>query len=189
MKKIIFRILVSSVLTCSLFASEIVIKSTGQTKSYNTKGSEVTNGSLKDDGYYQKGKKAYYSRDNKKELVVDHITGLMWQDDERAARVKLPWFSSSGVSAAAYCLDLEHAGYEDWYLPSIEELDSIVDRNKVNGIDEKYFKHVILGSYWSSTRHAQYNTTAWAVNFYLAGMHTQLSKNNKFFIRCVRELK
>jgi len=52
---------------------EGVLKKTGQTKSYDKDGNEVTDGSLKDDGYYQKGVDPSYTRDDVKEIVIDHI--------------------------------------------------------------------------------------------------------------------
>ncbi len=63
-------------------------KKTGQTKSYDTDGNEVTDGSIKDDGFYQKGVDPSYTRDDVKEIVIDHITGLQWQDDAEANSTK-----------------------------------------------------------------------------------------------------
>jgi len=65
----------------SAVATSTQVKKTGQTKSYDTDGNEVTDGSIKDDGYYQKGVTPSYTRDDTTEIVTDHITGLQWQDN------------------------------------------------------------------------------------------------------------
>lgn len=91
---------------------------TGQTRSYGVRGELITNGSLKDDGYYKKGLGRSYSRNNN--IVTDKITGLQWQDDARAKSVKLAY--KNGIK---YCSDLILDGYDDWRLPDIIELNSI----------------------------------------------------------------
>lgn len=58
--------------------------------------------------------------DNGDGTISDYATGLMWQKaDDGTAR---DWQSS-----IEYCENLELAGYDDWHLPNIKELQSIVD--------------------------------------------------------------
>lgn len=61
--------------------------------------------------------------DNNDGTVSDKATALMWQkaDDD----VALDW-----KSALEYAASSELAGYSDWRLPSIKELQSIVDYNR-----------------------------------------------------------
>jgi len=54
------------------------------------------------------------------EIITDTKTGLMWQK-ETAPRT-YTW-----QEAVEYCKNLTLAGYDDWRLPTIEELFSIVD--------------------------------------------------------------
>lgn len=61
--------------------------------------------------------------DNNDGTVYDEATGLMWQKSD--AGVALDW-----KSALEYAESSELAGYSDWRLPSIKELQSIVDYNR-----------------------------------------------------------
>ena len=65
--------------------------------------------------------------------ITDLCTGLMWQ--QRTADVtgdgkiddtdQVPWCES-----LAYCKDLNHAGYNDWRLPNVRELESLLDYSR-----------------------------------------------------------
>jgi len=58
--------------------------------------------------------------DNYDGTITDNATGLMWaQDDDSLA---LDW-----ENALAYAENSELAGYSDWYLPDVKELQGIVD--------------------------------------------------------------
>jgi uncharacterized protein DUF1566 len=54
---------------------------------------------------------------------VDPSTGLMWAGRDNFGN-DLNWHQ-----AAKYCLDLRLAGYTDWRLPTIGELEGIYDRS------------------------------------------------------------
>jgi hypothetical protein len=62
-------------------------------------------------------------RDNGNGTVTDLNTGLMWQ--------KTPDFVKRALSEAeSYADSLSLAGYNDWRLPNVKELQSIVDYNR-----------------------------------------------------------
>ena len=62
--------------------------------------------------------------DNDDGTITDKATGLMWaQDDSRAA---MDW-----GAALAYAENSTQAGYDDWRLPNVKELQSIVDYSGV----------------------------------------------------------
>ena len=64
-------------------------------------------------------------RDNGDQTVTDDATGLMWQKangEESAGDYQFDW-----PSALTYCEGLALAGHEDWRLPDVKELQSIVD--------------------------------------------------------------
>lgn len=58
--------------------------------------------------------------DNNDATVTDEATGLMWSQDDSG--VGMDW-----EDALAYAEDAELAGHDDWRLPNIKELQSIVD--------------------------------------------------------------
>jgi len=187
---------------------ESTLKKTGQTKSYDENGTEVTDGSIKDDGYYQTGVDLSYTRDDTKEVVTDHITGLMWQDDADANTTTKPWLTqtnydictgsngqtqdtskctdTSGDTAATYCADLTRGDYSDCRLPTIDELMYIADRSKrYPAIDTAYFQNVASRYYWSSTTVVDYEYFAWNVSFY-NGYDNWRNKSSSYYVRCVR---
>jgi len=156
---------------CRSSQNTIVVKKTGQTKSYDSSGNEVMDGSLKDDGYYQKGITPNYTRDSTKEIVTDHVTGLMWQDDEAAASVKKPWVTqehynaadhsnTTGDTAMTYCSELSLGGYEDWRLPERKELQSLLDYGQSIPSINHTFKNTGTYLYWTSTISSPYNKNA-----------------------------
>jgi len=113
-----------------------LLKKTGQTTSYYAG----------DDGYYQTGVTPSYTRDDSKEIVTDNITGLMWQDNSEAKTLLLTW-----QGAMDYCDGLTLGEYNDWRLPAVEELESIVDYGRSYLVINQAFVNVEDHWYWSST--------------------------------------
>jgi len=181
------------------------LKKTGQTKSYDQDGNEVTDGSVKDDGYYQAGVDFNYTRDPGTGIVTDHVTGLEWQDD--ADPVSKPWltqenydkctgnngqtqsdsacYDTSGDTAATYCADLTLGGYSNWRLPTAKELDSIVDYGRYYPSIDPVFQHTATDRYWSSSTYEGYRDGAWDVYFYDGDRYTD-GKDYSDYVRCVR---
>lgn len=84
----------------------------------------------------------------KGDTVLDRATGLTWQraDDGRTRN----W-----QQALAYCAGLHLGGLEDWRLPNVKELESIVDYSRhAPALDEHYLEMSDpKGWFWSSTTH------------------------------------
>jgi hypothetical protein len=179
----------------------IGIKKTGQIKSYNEDGEEIDDGSIRDDGFYQKGVTPLYSRDESNGTVTDHITGLMWQDNTEVYR---SWLNeenylicredsqssackdTSGDTAMTYCDDLNLSGYSDWRLPNIRELQSIVDYHMEKPALPYIFRYRRAGYFWSSNSVVGHESYGWMVSFEYGDANGYL-KNGQLFIRCVRD--
>jgi hypothetical protein len=84
--------------------------------------------------------------DNGDGTISDLATGLMWMQQDSGKG--LDWESS-----LAYAENLEFAGYDDWKLPNIKELQSIVDYSGVYpAINPEFFKVSDKDAYfWTST--------------------------------------
>ena len=115
------------------------------------------------------------------DVVTDSKTGLAWQDD--AIGSQMSW-----QSAIDYCEALTLDTYEDWRMPNINELKSIVDRSKREPAIVDGFENIGTNSsyrYWSSTSFVFGENVAWFVNFY-RGNVDWLPKHYNFCVRCVR---
>ena len=65
-------------------------------------------------------------------MVVDHNTGLQWQQTTPAGLFSLD-------EAINYCADLTYGGYNDWRLPAQNELFTIADNRSGSVLYEEYF--------------------------------------------------
>jgi len=116
--------------------------------------------------------------DNGDGTVTDANTGLMWQQREAGT---MHW-----EGALTYCEGLSLAGYSDWRLPNIKELESITDDSLYDpAIDTNYFPEAHASYYWSSTAGAGPTSGAWGVGFY-GGIVSSYLKSNTYYVRCVR---
>lgn len=149
---------------------------------------------------------AGFSRDDSLEVVKDDIYRLMWQDQQfMGSSATLSPLSAMGdkynnkmtyAEAVKYCDDLNFAGFDDWRLPTANELLSITDDTKYNPAINKAFKNVAYetndkgeknyGWYWSSTESAGGSSNAWIVDF-KDGDISWSDVYNSRFVRCVRD--
>ena len=121
-----------------------------------------------------------FSRDDTKEIVTDGDTCLQWQDNADAKTVRKTW-----SEAIEYCENLSLGGYDDWRLPNINELRSIVDYTRFNPAMNPTFQNVVSSAYWSSTTDASGSSNAWYVSFY-DGHDVWRGKSVSVYVRCVR---
>jgi hypothetical protein len=96
------------------------------------------------------------------------------------------WDSTGGSpDALSACYNLDYAGYQDWRLPNLKELISIVDYGRVGPAVDPLFTNTVSGSYWSSTTYAGYTDVAWIVSFN-GGSPVNDYKTGTYYVRCVR---
>jgi Protein of unknown function (DUF1566) len=113
--------------------------------------------------------------DNGDGTVTDSVTGLMWQQTVPAA-------TYTWAAAVAYCPTLTLASQDDWRLPSVIELVSIVDMGQFNPAINAIFPATPATSFWSSSPSFGF---AWTVHF-LIGAVDRLSMSGLIDVRCVR---
>ncbi len=118
---------------------------------------------------YVRGNKKYGQNDfadNGDETITDRATSLMWTKSDSGKPMN--W-----ESALKYSENLSVAGYNDWRLPNVKELQSIVDYTKAPDAADKskrrtaidpVFKVTTAESwYWTSTTHLENCTCGFAV--------------------------
>ena len=130
-------------------------------------------------------------------VVVDSVTGLMWQGCPAGMTGDLT--SCNGTAATytwsqanTYCTTTlnndssKNAGYTDWYLPDIKELESIVDdRYSHPAVDGDFFPGTPSGYFWSSSSYAPHSGSAWFVTFN-DGYVNGYVKDYGHYVRCSR---
>jgi Protein of unknown function (DUF1566) len=111
--------------------------------------------------------------------VRDLGTGLTWQ--RVLSPSKLPF-----AAALAYCGHLNLEGHKDWRLPSMPELESLVDERASNpAIDTTAFPGTPAESFWTSSLFGNKPAEAWHVYFdHGAALYGLLKAS--FRVRCVR---
>ncbi len=96
--------------------------------------------------------------DNGDGTITDVATGLMWYQEIQEEM--LLWEAAIG-----FCEDLSPADYEDWRLPSIIELASIIDVKRNKPAVDPLFEDVLWqDALWSSTTVAGSPENAWYVH-------------------------
>jgi len=123
---------------------------------------------------------AGFYRNGSTNIVSDTKTLLQWQDN---INVQYTW-----NDAIDYCRDLALGGHNDWRLPNINELSTLVDYTKASPSMSNVFAYNKSEGYWSSTSNVNNNTTyseAWGVYFFI-GSQSQTRKYYNLYVRCVR---
>ena len=113
-------------------------------------------------------------------VVVDHQTGLTWQQSDNAS-------TDTWENAIIYCEALALSG-GGWRLPDIKELQSIVDYSAGAAPtldDPTNFSDTDLAGYWSSTTDTTTPANTWTVDFSTGQMGNAV-KTGVQNIRCVR---
>ncbi|HOW43434.1 MAG TPA: DUF1566 domain-containing protein [Candidatus Omnitrophota bacterium] len=123
-------------------------------------------------------------KDNGDGTITDGITGLMWQKGENE---RMDWYAALKV-----CREMRLAGHDDWRMPNLKELNTILNLDYTNGW--WYFKDFFpadglkppLLHYFSSTPYE--GIYVWVTNFCFGYDGYYASKNAKLLFRAVRNV-
>ena len=109
-------------------------------------------------------------------VFEDPATGLIWQTTD----TKKDW-----EAAIAYCEELDYANHQDWRLPSIRALETIVFATGPGiAIDLVEFPQTKPSHYWSATTYEGTDGAAYAIDF-SNGMTISDNKAFELYVRCV----
>lgn len=146
--------------------------------------------------------------------VQDNVTGLIWEvkTDNGGLHDKdhsYTWYSSDsttnggdtgsangGICAGSYCDTQSYVqamnsqglcGVNDWRLPTLRSLISIVDfgRNRP-AIDTDYFPNTQSIEYWSASSPVSFSNYAWSVGFNRGFSYDSNFVNSKDSVKAVR---
>ena len=122
-------------------------------------------------------------------VVTQLRTNLMWQNG--MINTQTTWSGAIG-----YCEGLSHGGFDDWRLPNVKELYSIVDQEKGLFVyDTEAYTDMVRDEYWTSTTVDDSPDLAWRVGFDYGFVtaYTMIidgevfgDKDSPFYARCVR---
>jgi hypothetical protein len=148
------------------------LPATGQTKCYDSTGAQIPcdNGRCPgQDGFYQAScmNKSRFV-DNGDGTVSDTCMGLMWQKNTADANADGRIDGKDNITwcdALNFCDNLEFAGFDDWRLPNVRELQSIVDYGRKDPAIDPVFG-AASAVYWSSTSVDSRAVFAWLVHFF-----------------------
>ena len=115
--------------------------------------------------------------------ATDNSTGLMWTRDTQQIPGRLAWHEALNA-----CDNLSYAGHDNWRLPQVKELQSLIDYGRENlpGLPtENPFINVQSWYYWSSTANTFITNSAWSVDMHY-GHPWYHDKSYDFYVWCVR---
>ena len=125
-------------------------------------------------------------------VVSDTVTGLMWKrclegrwgaSCQNGSNTNFSW-----QVALNFALTEDYAGYTDWRVPNIHELDSLSAKNCYSpAINETAFPNTVYSNsrYWSSSPTVFSDTQNWTVHFGY-GTHDIRDRDELNLLRMVR---
>jgi hypothetical protein len=103
---------------------------------------------------------------------------LLWEDSKNTKKL-------SYEQASNYCKNLEINGITNFRIPTVEELESIIDKTKFKpAIKDNFTNTDVYDWYWSSTK--KENSKVQIVLFY-RGYFNSDNKNSLHNVRCVKD--
>ena len=175
---------------------------TGQTTCWDSGGGNISCTGTGQDGDIQAGKTLRY-QDNGDGTIKDKVTGLTWEkkSDDGSIHDKDTLYTWANAFAV-HIADLNtanFAGHNEWRLPNVKELQSIVDYETFSPAVDPVFDTDCAASctvltcsctqasgYWSSSTWAGDPTVAWFVHFYAGNVLANYKSPNFAFVRAVR---
>jgi len=168
-------------------AGPVQMPQTGQQTCWNTVGLEIACPNSGQDGELKKGEPWPVPRfADQGQAITDNLTNLIWTKDANTpgpaaaceAGLAKTW---QGALDHVKCLNSNnYLGYNDWRLPNVNELESLInyevnyagDSDSVLSVSEwlelmgQGFANVRPYSYWSSSSEADAPGFAWVINMY-----------------------
>lgn len=167
-KKYIFMTAAVMIMTGAAYAATGDLPMSGQATCYDASGNVIACAGTGQDGELLKGIRWPIPRftANVDTTVTDHLTRLVWTSDATTpgpaacipSYVMMHWQDALDYVA---CLNTNsYLGHNDWRLPNINELESLVDAGHSYPNTQEFY-NVQASYYWSSTTSAEDTSRAW----------------------------
>ena len=173
----------STTTTTTNIAFATPVPDTGQTKCYDSNGTQIPCSGTGQDGEIQAGATWPYPRfiANVDTTITDNLTGLKWAPDGNVMQTRDSGFDNDYTAgdgrvtwqhALNYVAKLNnenYLGYNDWRLPNVNELNSLANADEANlaaWLNSQGFTNVQSNLYLSSTTVASLTDYAWYVTFH-----------------------
>lgn len=165
-------------------AGTIQLPQTGQTRCYDYRGAVIPCSGTGQDGALKMGvawpRPRFTVSGN---CVTDELTGLMWAKNGNLPQGRRTW-----AQALEFAIGLTLCGHSDWRLPNVNELLSVMDRDRSNlasWLNAQGFTNMQSGYYWSSTTQPSSPIRVWVANLW-AGHLGANNKNRANYVWTVR---
>ena len=119
---------------------------------------------------------------NAKDVILDTATSLIWQDAPINKNALATY-----KEAQNYCKFLSIEKYKDFRLPTMKELQTLVNYYNYDPAILNGFKYVESTTYWTSTVFADDNTEYWTIDFEKGSRSVKATYYDRHF-RCVQKL-
>jgi hypothetical protein len=174
---------------------------TGETLCYDDVGTVIACAGTGQDAELQKGLAGAYT-DNGNGTITDTRTGLMWEKLSADGTIHdkdtaYTWLNAFSTKVATLNAD-SFAGFTDWRVPNVNELQSLVAYGtSYPAIDAAFNTNCAAtctvltcsctqsNAYWSSSSYVDIPSNAWAV-YFLDGYVVGYLKDNSAYVRAVR---
>ncbi|WP_455756216.1 Lcl C-terminal domain-containing protein [Sulfurimonas sp.] len=120
---------------------------------------------------------------NARDVVYDKTTSLLWQDARENDDLSITF-----NEAQEYCANLVIDKYKDFRLPTLNELQSIIDYRNYKPAILKGFHYAPNETFWSTTPFADDKEYVWTINF-KKGDRNIKAKHYDRYVRCVQKVK
>jgi len=191
--------------TCTPQSGGQQFPATGQTTCWDTNGNVIACNGTGQDGQIQAGGALAYA-DNGDGTITDLNTHLMWEKKSWDGSIHdqsngYTWADAFSTFIGGLNAGGGFAGYTDWRLPNVKELESIINyQNFEPAVSAAFNANCAPGctvttcsctqslSYWSSTTYQGSPSFAWLVSFGDGGVsgNTKVMSLVSLYVRAVR---
>ncbi len=127
-----------------------------------------------DDGYWKPGHSwppRFTVPEDNTHVVVDNLTGLMWTRNANAG-------TGTWDMAVGACYFTPRFGYEDWRLPTVREMESLIDLGAYNpalSLSHPFTNMAV--HHWTSTGNINNTNQAWKISVVDGAIHSWARTN------------